>query len=1217
MAEYLAEAAADPVLREAIEISSPSLADQLAQVAVGAVLRPAALRRAAEAVGRYRLRMSTRPTPFGLMAAVAPARFDTAAKIRWAGGHRRLLRPDLGWLLPLLDRLRTDPAVLPGLLLVADQQAVVRGDRLVLPYLPERGVAAGADTAETQPVAERTVRATAVVRAAMTAAGAPVRHPELLAALAVEFPAAPAEAVANLVRALVEHGFLLTDLTPPASCPDLLGHVLDRLPVELPLHAELVGIGAQLDAAAEAGSGCGGELIREVRARMARLGPADRPIHADLALDAEIVLPDHVRTELEQAVTALWRLSPPTTGPEHLRSYHREFVERYGTDSPVPLTELLDPDTGLGPPAGYRRPVGGRGAANPQPSGERTDAEAARDRLLAELATGALADRGPDGRLPEVVLDDALLSRLVLPADEAAGRTADTPSASLELYAELAADSVEALDAGDYRLVISPMAGSDRAGATFGRFAALLAGGGGGAVASVAAEFGGGGGGGGGAVLGAALPARGGGAATSGAALPGGADGGAVLSAALSAGVGGDAEPGASAFTGIGGDEVSAVAMPVGGGGAVPGAAAFAGVGDAVLGAALSAGGGGGAAAGAAMPARGGDAVLSAAAFAGVDDVVAGAAMPAAVGGVAVSGDALPAGGGGAATPGASAFAGVGGGAVSGVAMPAGGGGTTSGAGLLMAEAAGVGDGEAVEVHLQFAPYRPRHANIALAPHWLGHRVVVSAFPEPGGPAVLPLDDLVVLADQERLAVFSRSLGREVRAGAHHALNQRAGAPNAARFLQEVMLGGQRPWQSWDWGAVSAAPALPRVRYGRVVLAPASWRLSAPVPDAAAPFEEWAEGLARWRRRWGVPAAVRLVSGDHRISLDLELPWHQRLLHSQARSSEPVLLQEELAPAGDAGWLCGPDGARTVELVVPMRRRPLPPAAPRRRRALPAPRSRGPELPGGPWLFARLAAVEARHDEILADRLPPLIAALPGEVDRWFFIRYRDPEPHLRLRFHGAPPALTAALLPTLHDWVADLRRAGLAADLRLESYQPEADRYGGPELLADAERVFQADSSVALVALRLIRAGRGPSRELLAAANAAATAQDFLAARPDGPPLVDWLTTVFPKSEHHHQAFRIHRRAALQVIGPDGPTAPAGGLLPADPALAEAWQRRATALAAYATRVPSAEVDSVLASLLHMGHNRLAGMDREAERRSYALARGAVEAHRARRARQ
>ncbi|MFJ9690670.1 lantibiotic dehydratase [Kitasatospora sp. NPDC101183] len=994
----LAEAAADPVLREAVEVSSPSLADLLERVGAGAGTG-AALHRAAEAVGRYRLRMATRPTPFGLMAAVATARFGPRAEVRWDGAERRAFRPDLGWLLPLLDGLRTDPAVLARLRLAADQQIARRGDRLVLPYLPERGAATAGE-----PVTERTVRATAVVLAAVRHAERPLLHGELLAALAAEFPAAPAEAIAALVRTLVGQGFLLTDLTPPPDSTDLLGHVLDRLPEGHPVASELAAVRAELARAADLPRGRATAVLRETRRRMTRLAACDRPLHADLALDAEVVLPEPVRTELEHTATLLWRLSPPATAPEHLRAYHVEFVERYGTDSPVPLTELLDPDTGLGPPAGYRRPVGPRGAANPQPARTRTDADAARDRLLAELAAGALADREPGGPLPEVVLGEELIARLAAPEE---GGPADTPPASLELYAELAADSLEALDAGEFRLVLSPTAGSDRAGATFGRFAAHL--------------------------------------------------------------------------------------------------------------------------------------------------------------------------GGGAA---------------------------------LLAAAVGPENNELLDTHLEFTPYRPRHANIALTPRWLGHRVTVSAFPDPGGPAALPLDDLLVLADTERLAVHSRSLGREIRATAHHALNLRTGAPNAARFLQEVALTGQRPWQPWDWGASAGAPALPRVRCGRVVLAPAAWRLTDPVPSGACTDEEWADGLARWRRRWGVPASVRLLSGDQRIGLDLDNPWHQRLLRSQARTGRPTVLQEDLA--GEGGWLRGPGGAHTAELVVPLRR--LGRSSVRERRALPARHgTRTPELPGGPWLFARLAATEARQDEILAEHLPRLLAVLPGEVDRWFFVRYRDPAPHLRLRFHGTPSALTAGLLPALHDWAHDLRRAGLAADLRLDSYTPETDRYGGPDALANAERVFHADSLVALAALRLARGARVEPGELLAAVNLTAAARDFLAARPGAPALGGWIAATYPKSEEHHRAFRTHRAAALRAIGPDGPAAPGGGLLPEDASLAEAWRLRAAQLGRYAGELAPSDAGPALASLLHMGHNRLIGIDREAERRAYALARGALEAHRTR----
>ncbi|MFI1170286.1 lantibiotic dehydratase [Streptomyces melanogenes] len=1000
LARYVAEAALDPLLREAVELSSPSLARLLA---ADRPLAGDALRRAATAVGRYRLRMTTRPTPFGLLAGVGLARFGEAASVRWGGHHRASVRSDLGWLAKVVKRLHQDPAVLPGLLLVADQQCVVRGSRLVLPYVPRDGD----DTLE-----EVSVRHTPVVAEVLRNAASPVAFAKLVAGVSEAFPTAPSDAVVNLVRTLVARGFLHTDLFPAPDSTDPLGHVRDRLPEDLPLRGELEGIRSELlrcEDLEAGGDGARLKALQVAREHMTALCPSDHVLHVDLVLDADVVLPEAVREEFERAATALWRLSPPRTAPAHLRAYHRAFVERYGMERAVPVTELLDPADGLGPPDGYEHPAVPRPGADAEPhEGDLEDVE--RRRLLAELAAGALADLSPGAPLPEVVLNGALFARLAGPDPDgtAANRLPDT----LELYAELVGESAGRLDSGKFRIALSPVVGSDVAGATFGRFAAEL-----------------------------------------------------------------------------GGPELMA--------------------------------------------------------------------------------------------------------RVSGAQAPMG------------------GDGEPVPVHLEFTPVRPRHANIARTPRWLGHRVVVSAFPEAAGPEVLSLDDLVVHADPERLSIRSRSLGRPVRVTAHHVLNKRTGAPNVARFLHEVgRLSGHRLWQPWDWGTAATNPALPRVRYGRTILAPASWRLTL----STAAFEEWCAALPEWRRRWGVPASVRLVTGDQRITLDLDLPWHQRLLYAHARTAEATLLQEDPAAAG-TGWLRSPEGAHTAELVVALHAREQP--APRPQMPPMAVR-RTPQtvsLPGGDWLYARVDIPQARQDTVIEEWLPQLAAALPAGIDRWFFIRYRDPQPHLRIRFHGESPARTADLLTVVRDWAAELRAAHLASGLRLETYDPELERYGGPEAMAAAERVFHADSLVALSA-GAARGLPGPDRDLFSAVNTADIARHFLAGA-GGPPADVWLPAAYPKSEHDHRAFRDNRAAVLRAIGPDGP-APAFS----SPELALAWQWRAARLADHGAllaelrerdpdRMPPAPVAG---SLIHMSHNRLIGIDPQAERRALALARGAFEAHRARR---
>ena len=66
-------------------------------------------------------------------------------------------------------------------------------------------------------------------------------------------------------------------------------------------------------------------------------------------------------------------------------------------------------------------------------------------------------------------------------------------------------------------------------------------------------------------------------------------------------------------------------------------------------------------------------------------------------------------------------------------------------------------------------------------------------------------------------------------------------------------------------------------------------------------------------------------------------------------------------------------------------------------------------------------------DQVLRDVVQPVVhtVARTGAADRWFFVRYGDPDWHLHLRFHGRPARLQSGVLPALQAAAAPLLEDG------------------------------------------------------------------------------------------------------------------------------------------------------------------------------------------------
>lgn len=363
-----------------------------------------------------------------------------------------------------------------------------------------------------------------------------------------------------------------------------------------------------------------------------------------------------------------------------------------------------------------------------------------------------------------------------------------------------------------------------------------------------------------------------------------------------------------------------------------------------------------------------------------------------------------------------------------------------------------------------------RIGNIASRPVLRAHEIVFLGRSGAEPERQLPITDLRVSIRGQRIVLRSASLGREVvprltNAHAFHRSHLRL-----YRFLGALQQQGTGTGRAWRWGALADHPFLPRLVCGKVILQRARWRLPAARLRALGAEEGGARfrAVQRLRAALGLPRFVGVEDSDNVLPVDLDNVLSVETFVHLVKERERVDLVELLT-----GPRCvqGPEGRFLHELVVPfVRTAPALPTlpAPKPARAAAVPRT---FLPGSEWLYAKVYLGPATADRVLREAVRPLAREVMASkaADQWFFIRYGDPDWHLRLRFHGAPGPLHAQVLGWLHDVITPLRREGLVWRVQFDTYEREVERYGGPEGVLLAERLFHVDSEATLALLGLL----------------------------------------------------------------------------------------------------------------------------------------------------
>ncbi|MBS1665349.1 MAG: lantibiotic dehydratase [Bacteroidetes bacterium] len=327
------------------------------------------------------------------------------------------------------------------------------------------------------------------------------------------------------------------------------------------------------------------------------------------------------------------------------------------------------------------------------------------------------------------------------------------------------------------------------------------------------------------------------------------------------------------------------------------------------------------------------------------------------------------------------------------------------------------------------------------------------------------ISDLYLFIRNQRLVLYSKRHQKEVVPRLSSAHNFTNGLP-LYNFLCDLQYESLQTGIYWNWGFLGSEARLPRVQYKDVILYPASWNLYKKVLDEMAALKDAKDlpaAFTAFREKYGIPDQVVFCESDNRIWLDLKDEYPIRYLIKQAQKNGRIHLEENFWHFDDQPF--------TNEIIIPFVRE-----------AVSDETSVAPIVtenkvqrifsPGSEWLYFKLYGSLGSTDRLLNEQLFPLLGKLKRErvIDKWFFLRYRDPKDHLRIRLHIPDSTQIGAILQRIYNRCNRLLQTGEIANIQLDTYTREIERYGS-ETMSLSEDYFCINSEMTAQLMKLLGA--------------------------------------------------------------------------------------------------------------------------------------------------
>lgn len=331
------------------------------------------------------------------------------------------------------------------------------------------------------------------------------------------------------------------------------------------------------------------------------------------------------------------------------------------------------------------------------------------------------------------------------------------------------------------------------------------------------------------------------------------------------------------------------------------------------------------------------------------------------------------------------------------------------------------------------------------------------------------VSDLLVSVRNNEIVLRSKRLGKRIIPRMSTAHNYRTNSLPIYKFLCDLQTQNSFSPNIWDWSMASSLSYLPRVKYKNIILSRAQWRINVSDHESLKKNKsiDLLSYFSKLRKELKMPRYVVIPEGDNEQFLDLFDENCLGILVDYLLKNKSVQLLEFLATP-DYCFVENQHGERFVsEIIIPIIKGSVEnKISDVENLFYPKWVNRHFHI-GSEWLYIKIYSGTDTTERILKEIISLLTKELISNrvVSKWFFVRYSDPEHHIRIRFKGEDK-FWSRTLEELYKHLNSYVNKGIK--IQTDSYEREIERYG-TSTMESSETIFYYDSETVLKFLNLL----------------------------------------------------------------------------------------------------------------------------------------------------